>query len=335
MKAYDIYLVHASEDSQVTKELHDALAKTGLTVWFNSFRPGFSLRKQMEEGLTHSTCGAVIVTPNLFRKRWAVEELDALFSLESLDEGRIIPIWVGVSASDVLEASPMLSSRSAVIHRTIEETAGEVSKAVIDRVSNDSSAQWLRASILGGFRWLSGPGWLSKSLRRYDEEFPRYLHAMVHRVDSSIQVDENTSTPQVFQGTEQARIIRLAALLTEAPALDGNEVVLIAHQAAGTRQVLVKHFDLPAGMPDGAESLVSYVFQLNSVDLPTTQFAYVNVIGPYGPGLAPWSRNDELTFVVGMPVAYGNVPTSGGQVGQCVYVVARSVLFTPQVSPPS
>jgi hypothetical protein len=37
----------------------------------------------MEAGLTNSSVGVVVVTPNLFAKRWASEELDGLYALET------------------------------------------------------------------------------------------------------------------------------------------------------------------------------------------------------------------------------------------------------------
>jgi len=74
MDDYDAYIIHASENKMLATGLSEGLANLGFRVWCNSFEPGFSLKRQMEQGLRTASCQIVLVTEDLFRKKWALEE---------------------------------------------------------------------------------------------------------------------------------------------------------------------------------------------------------------------------------------------------------------------
>ena len=321
MDQFDAYIVHAEEDRNFAAELAQELTSRGFVVWFNAFIPGGHIRRQMEEGLKTSTFGVVVVSTHLFQKRWALEELDALYSLETLDTTRIIPVWHGVSATEVRDASPMLAARSAIVSSAVTDIARDVGEVIIQRTLNRSPAQWLRFVVGGGISWYTGPSWLGGSLRQYDDHFAEFFPAGVTRFPSA---------PAGPPGE-----IRPLIELLRAPVMhDGGIYTVVGHQDAPTQQVLERHFSFPteAGQapgPDVPEAMVSYVFQMRSVDFDAGQVVYVHCIGPYLPGWGPWANPDELCTVTGLPVAYGSVDKTDGTVGQCVYITARSVWFRP------
>jgi hypothetical protein len=77
--------------------------------------------------------------------------------------------------------------------------------------------------------------------------------------------------------------------------------------------------------------MVSYVFQLKSVDFDAGQVVYVHCIGPYSSSWGPWCGPEELCMVTGMAVAYGSVNKTDGTVLQSVYITARSVCCLSRV----
>jgi hypothetical protein len=323
MDQYDAYIVHAHEDLEFATALSQLLTAQGFVVWFNSFIPGGHIRRQMEDGLRTSTFGIVIVSANLFQKKWALEEVDALFTLESLDNTRILPVWLGVSAEEVQRASPMLASRAAITRPDVEGVAEEVAEVIVERTMHRSPAQWLRSVVGGGISWYTRPSWLGRSLRRYDNSFGEFSPAKVARY------------PEPAAAFAEGR--DLLEVLSAPVMHDGTVHTVIGHQDEPTRQVLQRHFTLSqelgrASDPARLGDMVSYVFQMRSVNFAAGQLAYVHCIGPYLPGREPWARPGELCWVTGLPIAYGAVNMSDGTVGQCVYLTARSVCFTPRMS---
>jgi hypothetical protein len=113
---WDVFVSHASEDKEsIAKPLADALKKAGLSVWYDEFelKVGDSLRRSIDDGLSKSQYGIVILSPAFFAKEWTEKELDGLVQQEAAGKNRILPVWFGVSADDVRAYSPMLSDRIA------------------------------------------------------------------------------------------------------------------------------------------------------------------------------------------------------------------------------
>ena len=123
---FDVFISHASEDKEsFVRQLAHALEARHLRVWYDEFtlRPGDSLRRSIDHGLLTSHAGIVIFSPSFFAKRWTAYELDGLVQLHAgtSDQvagvgpgSRIIPIWHGVDANEVAQASPSLANLVAV-----------------------------------------------------------------------------------------------------------------------------------------------------------------------------------------------------------------------------
>lgn len=115
---WDIFISHASEDKVVlVSALAEKLRDKGLSVWYDDFilQPGDSLRQSIDQGLSESRCGVVILSEHFFGKKWPQAELDGLVALaRSLSSKRIIPIWHGVSHADVAEYSPTIADLFAL-----------------------------------------------------------------------------------------------------------------------------------------------------------------------------------------------------------------------------
>ena len=115
---WDVFISHASEDKNyVARPLSVELGKIGIKSWLdeNELQIGDSLREKIEQGLSLSRYGVVILSNSFFSKKWTRRELDALFSLEDGDVKKILPIWYNISHKEIAMHSPILADRIAAI----------------------------------------------------------------------------------------------------------------------------------------------------------------------------------------------------------------------------
>lgn len=76
-REHDVFISHASKDKQgIVSDLVSALQGQGVEVWYDAFelKPGDSLRRKIDEGLTRSRFGLVVVSRNFFEGAWAQQE---------------------------------------------------------------------------------------------------------------------------------------------------------------------------------------------------------------------------------------------------------------------
>jgi hypothetical protein len=114
---WDVFLSHASEDKPYVEELHRTLVAAGVLVWMDKavLRWGDSLRSRIDDGLKRSRFVIVVLSKAfLGLKKWTEYELDSAFSLETVNEKRILPLWHGITHEDLKNYSPALSDRLAL-----------------------------------------------------------------------------------------------------------------------------------------------------------------------------------------------------------------------------
>ncbi len=75
-------------------------------------RIGDSLRRKIDEGLSASRYGIVVLSRSFFVKNWPQRELDGL-TTRDLGEQMILPIWHNVSFDEVKKYSPPLADKVA------------------------------------------------------------------------------------------------------------------------------------------------------------------------------------------------------------------------------
>ena len=115
---WDFFISHASEDKAA---FVDALVKklklTGPSVWYdsNEMLGGGSLAGDIDAGLRGSRFYVVVASPNYFSKPWATGELHAMLN-NDLSHGRtrVLPVLLGMKASDIEQHSALLASRKVV-----------------------------------------------------------------------------------------------------------------------------------------------------------------------------------------------------------------------------
>lgn len=89
----------------------------GYSTWFDDYElvVGSRLAGSIDRGLSTSRYGVVIVSPAFIRKQWTQRELSGLVGRET-GEGKelILPVWHGVTASQVRAFSPPLADVVAI-----------------------------------------------------------------------------------------------------------------------------------------------------------------------------------------------------------------------------
>jgi hypothetical protein len=115
---YDWFISHASEDKDaVARPLAVRLRQEGYNIWYDEFqlRPGDSLTRMIDYGLANSAGGLLIISPAFIAKPWPNEERVGLNARRLAGDARMVPIWHGVSASEVIRWSPPLADIKALL----------------------------------------------------------------------------------------------------------------------------------------------------------------------------------------------------------------------------
>lgn len=71
-KEYDVFISHASEEKEdVVRPLANALKEKGMSVWYDEFelKIGDSLRRKIDQGLSKSRFGIVVISKSFIQKR--------------------------------------------------------------------------------------------------------------------------------------------------------------------------------------------------------------------------------------------------------------------------
>ena len=134
-KFYDFFICHASEDKDdFVRKLAENLKAKGAEVWYDEFelKVGSKLRREIDRGLVSSKFGIVVVSEHFFKKEWPQKELDGLFSLDTLAQSRILPIWHKVTKDEVVKHSPIIADIVALNtgNQGIEEIAEQLLRMI-------------------------------------------------------------------------------------------------------------------------------------------------------------------------------------------------------------
>jgi hypothetical protein len=117
---YDVFISHASEDKGgFVRLLAGQLKERRIEVWYDEFslRPGDSLRQSIDQGLSKSRYGIVVLSRAFFQKQWTNWELDGLLSRQlhsTPGANMILPIWHGVTKEEIIHYSPSLADKVAL-----------------------------------------------------------------------------------------------------------------------------------------------------------------------------------------------------------------------------
>ncbi|SDB63130.1 DUF1883 domain-containing protein [Butyrivibrio sp. INlla16] len=136
-KEYDVFISHASEDkNDIVRPLAHELVNKGVSVWYDEFemKIGDSLRRKIDQGLSKSRFGTVVISPSFIKKGWTNYELDGLVTNAISGKQIILPIWHNVSIEEVQYYSPSLADKVArdTSKTTVEEIADEIANMILN-----------------------------------------------------------------------------------------------------------------------------------------------------------------------------------------------------------
>ncbi|MFK8215598.1 TIR domain-containing protein [Haloferax volcanii] len=128
---YDVFISHASEDKEkVARPLAEELSERGIEVWFDEFELelGDNLRESIDEGLSGTRYGVVILSDNFFGKNWTEHELEGITAKDMGDGKVLLPLWFEIDKETIQSYSPPLANKVAgQIHEdNIPEIAEEI-----------------------------------------------------------------------------------------------------------------------------------------------------------------------------------------------------------------
>lgn len=132
---FDVFISHASEDKDdFVRPLAVKLTEIGLKVWYDesTLKVGDSLRQKIDQGLSRSRYGIVVLSSAFFVKNWPQYELNGMVAREMEGRKVILPIWHKVSKSEVLSFSPTLADKVAINSSisSMEEIANQILEVV-------------------------------------------------------------------------------------------------------------------------------------------------------------------------------------------------------------
>lgn len=114
---WDVFISHAHEDkADIASPLAKRLRENGLRVWIDEteLTVGDSLRQKIDEGLSQSRFGIVILSESFFAKKWPQSELNALWSRENSTTKVVLPVWHKINREVVAAISPLLADKMAI-----------------------------------------------------------------------------------------------------------------------------------------------------------------------------------------------------------------------------
>ena len=91
---------------------------------------GDSLRRKIDNGLSHSRFGVVVLSRAFFGKGWTNYELDGLVTRTISGEQVLLPIWHEITKQELINYSPSLADK--VARSTATHTIDEIAKEIIE-----------------------------------------------------------------------------------------------------------------------------------------------------------------------------------------------------------
>jgi hypothetical protein len=143
-KTWDIFISHAAEDKAVARPLVSGLREAGVRVWLDEHELtiGDSLSEKIDEGLSRSRFGAVILSPAFFAKHWPTRELAGLRAREEQGTKVILPIWHNMDKMTVARFSPILADALAATTQSgISAVVDSIVQVIFSPTSDAPSAR--------------------------------------------------------------------------------------------------------------------------------------------------------------------------------------------------
>lgn len=120
----------------MVRPLAKSLKEKGISVWYDEFelKIGDSLRRKIDQGLSKSRFGIVVISRAFIKKGWTNYELDGLMTKAISGEQILLPIWHDITKQEVIDYSPSLADK--VARNTSQETVEEIAEEIAEMILN-------------------------------------------------------------------------------------------------------------------------------------------------------------------------------------------------------
>ena len=90
------------------------------------------MRRKIDQGLSKSRFGLVVISKSFISKGWTNYELDGLMTKAISGQQVLLPIWHNITKQEVIDYSPSLADRVArnTSQQTVEEIAEEIAELI-------------------------------------------------------------------------------------------------------------------------------------------------------------------------------------------------------------
>ena len=191
----DVFICHASQDKNAfVRPLAESLRRLDVTVWFDEFslKIGDSVSGQIDKGIANAKFGIVVLSKAFLKRPWPEHEYRGLVNRDIEEDLRLLPIWHGVTKSEVARFSPSLSDKFAIDTQghDAEEAAIKILRTVRpDLYEQSSQADLERLASGDAIRELQHE---IERLREQVEEFqcPKCSAPLITRVDAPMDDEQ-------------------------------------------------------------------------------------------------------------------------------------------------
>jgi len=143
---YDIFVSYAKEDSAFARRLVEALRARKISVWYDrgELRLGDSILREVEDGLEHSDCFVLLLSPEYFKKPWTQFETGVALGRGGKD--RIFPIFLKhFDRAELTRLSPSVGEVAGLNAEklSVEEIAETIHEAIKRREERNGDSREL------------------------------------------------------------------------------------------------------------------------------------------------------------------------------------------------
>jgi hypothetical protein len=128
----DAFLSYSTEQTSTAKAIAHELRLRGFDTWFApvSLSVGDKLLDAIERGMADAHAAILLVSPSYLERGWTNFEMDALLRLHVERRMRLLPVWVGVSKTEVERRHVGLAGIVATMFSAEGDLASVVSSLV-------------------------------------------------------------------------------------------------------------------------------------------------------------------------------------------------------------
>lgn len=159
MKNYDAFLSYASENEKLANEIVGGLKSKGFNIWYAplNLSVGDKLLDSLEEGMKISSNSILLISKEYLSKPWTNFEMDIIMRNHIERGKKVLPLWLGVTKSEVEERHSSLCGLFSV--SISDDNFREVISKLIKVLSIGSPNNLIIPSYESGkHRFLSGRG---------------------------------------------------------------------------------------------------------------------------------------------------------------------------------